>query len=726
MEAKKSTVEQKSQFTDSRTINFLLHLIRMGIFIILFLPIFVQSEFIFPFVSPKTYLFRLIIELIFALYLVVAVFKKSYRPRLSLLSILLATFIGIMILASVLGLNPYRSFWSSIERGEGINTWLHLFGFFIILGGIFKTKQDWLLFFQVAIIAGWLQVVYTLGQIFDFSFALSVKDARIIGSLGNSSFLASYLIFTSFIAAYLFSQTKKNRAKLSYAALILINLFLIWKSQTRGAILGLAAGLVIFIILKLWRQKTKAAKIAIAIILIAIPLAGLILVSNKNSAWVKSSGTLSRIARISTSDISTQNRLIVWGVGYQAFLERPFLGWGWENFNGAFNQHFNPQITRDVGSQPWYDRAHNVVVEVATATGGSGLAIYLLIFIYAIKKLWQKSKTDKDSSTTNLALISFLIAYLLQNLFVFDTLSTSSLFFAILAFIGFAAGKADEEFKEKFIPDSKTKIILLSLMLILVIIPLAYFLNVRPALANYLTIQAIKQSGQNPKVMRQSFAKALAFSPANERELRFILIQHTRNAINTWGANEQTAPLIELATTAMEASIIKNPEFIQDYLILAELYLAAAKLNQQYTNRAEEIMLKALELAPKRYQVYTSLGRFYMTPGKYEDGIKYLKQAIALNDNLAEAHWNLAVGYILSHQPELAEAALDQAVAKGFNAYQEKNIDLIIQAFFDSQDIQATIDFVQKMTEKFPENEKYKKLLGELGVIYQSMTEAKN
>ena len=127
--------------------------------------------------------------------------------------------------------------------------------------------------------------------------------------------------------------------------------------------------------------------------------------------------------------------------------------------------------------------------------------------------------------------------------------------------------------------------------------------------------------------------------------------------------------------------------------------MAARNINPAYLNRAEELALQAVAEAPKRYQTYTSLGRLYMAPEKYKQGIEYFKQAIALNENFAEAHWNLAMAYILSHQPEQAEEALNKAVEKGFQVYAENNVDLIIQAFVDSQDLVATIDFIQKMTE---------------------------
>ena len=122
-------------------------------------------------------------------------------------------------------------------------------------------------------------------------------------------------------------------------------------------------------------------------------------------------------------------------MGFKGILEKPVLGWGWENFNVPFNKYFNPVITRDIGSRPWYDRAHNVIVETGVATGILGLLIYLSIFAWAIKLLWQSREHKKNILDGNLFLIILLLIYFLQNLFVFDTLNSYLMLFLILAFI---------------------------------------------------------------------------------------------------------------------------------------------------------------------------------------------------------------------------------------------------------------------------------------------------
>ncbi len=592
-------------------------------------------------------------------------------------------------------------------------------GFFVILIGVFRTKEDWLQLFQMVIIAGWIQTGYVLAQIFDLPLALKTYSSRPGGSLGNSAFLATYLVFIIFIAAYLYTQTKSLKIKLGYGTLILLDLFLVWQTETRGAILALLFGFIFLVGVNFWREQAKKVKIILGLILAMIPFVIVILVINKDVSWVRSSPTLNRLVTISPNDITTQNRLIVWGAGYQAFSQRPILGWGWENFYAAFNQNFDPLITRDVGSQPWYDRTHNVVVETVVATGLVGLIIYLAIIIWAIKLLVKQLKTDQKLNQGVLLLINLIIVYFLQNLFVFDTINSYILFILILAFIQFKNSKPLAETVIKPVVHQQNKTIILVILVLAIMTPFFYFFNLRPALANYYTVQAVVKNKTSPVAMLAAFKKSFNYSSNYDQELRFILVQHTRDQINLRGVTPETIPLIEFAISEMNQSIKASPEAVQNYLILAELYLAAAKLDPDYWNQAEQITLMALAKAPNRYQVYTMLGRLNMVPGKFAQGIDYFKQATVLNPNFAEAYWNLAIAYILTWQPELAQKSLDRALALGFDIYQPRNIDRLLLAYRDSKNLEATIDFLESLTQRFPDNQYYAESLKSLKEIQQ-------
>ena len=103
----------------------------------------------------------------------------------------------------------------------------------------------------------------------------------------------------------------------------------------------------------------------------------------------------------------------------------------------------------------------------------------------------------------------------------------------------------------------------------LLLLPALYFFNLRPALANHYTVQALVLQKGSPSQSQAYFEKAFKYSPPNDYELRFILIQHARDQLNLRGFNEETSPLIEFAIQEAEKSIKAAPQFVPNHLLLA-------------------------------------------------------------------------------------------------------------------------------------------------------------
>ena len=710
---------------ETRTISFLLRFVKAGVFIILLLPLLIYEQSLFPFIFPRTIVFRLIVELMFGAYLVLWFSAPVYRVRKSTLIWLLSGFILVLVATSIFGVDPYHSFFSSIERSEGLLTLLHLLAFFFISLGVFKTRREWLQLFNVALLAFWLQTIYSLGQMFDWAFVLKTTGERVSGTLGNPSFFASYLVFVIFLAAYLLSQYRSRWVKGYYLSIIVSASILLWLTQNRGALMGLLSGWLIFALVMVFRRQVSVRiKAGFFIVLAMLAMLGAFVWVNKDAPWAHSFPTLYRLTHTSAADTTVRNRLIVWGAGYQAFLQRPFSGWGWENFNAAFNEHFDPAITRDIGSRPWYYLAPNTLVEIPVGAGIFGLLIYLASFAWLVKLLWPRTKGGKIAAG-KLVLLSLVLAYFVQNLFVFDTLNTYLMFFSLLAFVEWQRREDLSGGNGQLTRPINPLVAKLAIpAAVLLLLPAVYFFNLRPALSNHYAVQALVFQKADPSKSKEYFARVFEYSPPGDYELRFMLLQHARESLGKNGLNEQTAPLVELAVAEAKKSIKAAPQFVPNFLLLGELYLFLASSNNEALSEAEEIALQALQEAPRRYQTYHFLGRVKMSQGKFAEGIEYFRQAVALNDKFAEARWNLAVAYILSGQAELAQTELNRTFELGFNIYDPDNIDKLLQAYRDSRDLQATINFLKDLVVKFPDNKNYQQELAELQKLLEQVLEA--
>ena len=90
-----------------------------ALFAALLVPLYVSGELFFPFISGKNFAFRILIEIAFAAWLVLAFRNPSYRPRKSWLMWSILFFVAALGVSVILAEDPYKSFWSNFERMEG-------------------------------------------------------------------------------------------------------------------------------------------------------------------------------------------------------------------------------------------------------------------------------------------------------------------------------------------------------------------------------------------------------------------------------------------------------------------------------------------------------------------------------------------------------------------------------------------------------------------------------
>jgi hypothetical protein len=122
------------------------------------------SGLYFPFISGKNFIFRLLIEIAFASWVILALHDAKYRLSLnwkkSPLLIAYAVFIGVLFVADILGVDPYKSFWSNFERMEGFVGHLHFFAYFVVLSGMIQTLGEWKNLFRVYVVSNVLILLW--------------------------------------------------------------------------------------------------------------------------------------------------------------------------------------------------------------------------------------------------------------------------------------------------------------------------------------------------------------------------------------------------------------------------------------------------------------------------------------------------------------------------------------------------------------------------------------
>jgi len=116
--------------------------ILVGLFLVPFVPFLVSSSLFFPFITTKAFAWRIIVETVFAAWVLLALLDTDYRPKKSIILYAVFSFLVVIGLADLFGVAPVKSFWSNFERMEGYVTLLHLGVFFLVISSVFK-EIDW-------------------------------------------------------------------------------------------------------------------------------------------------------------------------------------------------------------------------------------------------------------------------------------------------------------------------------------------------------------------------------------------------------------------------------------------------------------------------------------------------------------------------------------------------------------------------------------------------------
>ncbi|MFH1462551.1 MAG: O-antigen ligase family protein [bacterium] len=674
-----------------------LKIIEWGIYLTLFTPLVFARNFFFPYVVPKTIFFRIIVDIIFVVYMLLVISYPKYRPRINVFTIAIVIFLGITILASFTGINFERSFWSTFERMTGLLTFFHLFAFFIILTNVFKERKYWERILTVSILVGVFLVFYV--------FNSDEPTSRGGGTLGNTSFMAAYLLFDIFFAIILFF-TKQSYWKIFYGvtlAILLCGLF-ISQEPCRGAIGAfwggiflLIFGYLIFYLLTSGKKLFK--KLAIGLIFLLI-IGGL--------GFTQTNFFKSKLADVEHSR-SWQARKVVWDMAIEGIKERPLLGWGEDNFNVPFAKYFDPKLppTGDL----WYDRVHNVFLDTAIHSGILGLLSYLSIFAIAAFSLFKVSFQvgERKNAIIPLGMIAVLAVYLAQNIWVFDMVSSYMIFFLSLAFIYFLIYQPKPQSEEIKRLEGRAVPSLLGALLIIITISSLYFGGIQPARASNYIVKGISYPLEESIAFYQ---KALSASPMTLIEGPEQFSRKVTEFTYSEGQDKEfLARAFEAAAQEMKKAIAKNPQDFRLYLLLGKQYNDFYQVtnNAESLELAEETLKKAKEFSPGNQQVYWAISQNMLYQERIEESISAMRAAVDLEPQYALANWYLAMIYKVIGDYQSAAQWIEKAdeVELGWQGDLDK-FKQVIEIYQQLQDNEKLIALYPLIIELDPQNAQYK------------------
>lgn len=683
-------------------------IVYIGSFLVILVPLIVIPKSYFPYIIQKTLILRILIEAVFFSWLVLAFAKKEYRPQRTVIFWSVMAFFVVMVITGITSQSPVRSWLGNWERMFGVFTLLHYLGWFVALTSVFKEVKDWNKILNFTLLVSLFISIYSLIQRFDLGLTLQSGLERVNGTLGNASYLAAYLLFHIFIALLFLVEKSGWKWKLYYLFVLLLNFIILMLTATRGAQLALFVSffVVVVFIFYLKAHKQKLSKIFLGVCLAFIVLGSLLFVF-RNSNFIQNNYWTRRLTSYSITDNTIQTRLHSWRWGIKGFRDNLLLGVGPENYHIPFNQYFEPTFYDYTGSEVWFDRAHNIFIDMAATMGIFGLLTYLGMFGSAFYILFKAQKGGLIRDLPFIILFLAFFSHFLQNGVVFDSLNTLIIFYLLLGYLSFVASLGENDKKEaEAIERSKGLPVSLTLPASAVLFLVLLFININDIRTNNLVLQAYAKGIFGEYQASVDKYREVYKISYNKFDLPILFSTSLNSLINSSASSQisQERKIEDLKTAVdwTDKAIEIEPKNMFYYHIQSKnlALLAALSGEVRYLEKGIKMAEKAHELSPKRVRPYWMLAQLYQLGGQPERALSYLKKAEELNSNLYDTYVFMVSIYKSLGDEEKVIQQYDRLVDLDYNFNSDQNTVRSLIDHYQFKDDQRRVEVLENILKR--------------------------
>ena len=659
---------------------------------ILFLPVIILPPDFQPSDWNRAALFKIALTLLLVLFIYRFFYKKDISlslPKLGYLFYLpifiLSAYFIILIISTIFSKDQFFSVFGSPTRAGGL---LNLLFFFILtlFTALLIKGQFFDRLIKISFIAGILASALAIVQYFNLfkNIFLGFESGATPSFLGNSTFLAIYMLFLLFTSFNFFVLEKEKKKKWFFAILSLLFLFTILATSSRAAYLAVLIGFTFYSLfypknlaeeknnLIAWinPKKLRLFKIS-SFVLIFLILSVLVYVntSPKLPNFIENNDKLSFFVhnRLSFKTLWQDlagTRLSVWKITLKAIKERPILGWGPENFHIGFEKYFDPTLSPGL-QRLWWDRPHNIFLEAAV---DSGILAFITYVVFWIILLWQlqvvkkyhaqpsqiqiSNQPEREQirlSHTAHVLQAMFIAYLVVLFFNFNSVATYLISFF---FIGYALYLISLKTEKTTVASSLGFMSLqkyLGFLGLAVIALFLWFWCIKPLYLNEKLIRAknLSEAKRCQKAIdvanSSNWAKSGMIRPYAALTYSDIIIKCTfvqpekeeENATKAFG-------LLKIASKI-------QTKYSRTWLFMGSFtnILAAREQNSEQKNsllsKARDYLAKAKQLSPKRQEVLIEIEKNYMLAEDYKTMEKIDYDCMAIDTRRGECDWYFGI-----------------------------------------------------------------------------------
>jgi len=629
--------------------------------VFLILPLIYFPNWAASYVTSKQYFLIGIVEVLFVLWVWLLLIDRRYRlsKKNAVLLLPIFLFLASLTISAFAGVDPATSFFSKVESGTGLILLYHVFIFACITASVIRVQQQNFLkhIVQANFLASVVLAVATFftgpNGLFEINSAMLDKSSG-GAMMGNSLLVGAYFIFSVFLTLYLITHESKIWKKVLYWLGIAIMTFspiyfnaAIFKGvkfselllsahsiigQARIAVAALIIGLFLslFIWLCTYKEKKPWRVVGIIGIITMVIIGGMAIekIASPNSSFhtffVNQSG----------------NRIIDWQEGLQGIKQRPLLGWGPENYHVVYQQYLNPIVfSLGHGNEVWALHPHNNTLEVLVNGGVIGFIFYLLVLASLFGGLLKLYRKGKINGATYALFIGMLVAFIIQQQMIYDSIVSYTMFFFIIAIV---AGLSDQTNDPQMVLVSNDKSLYIWCTVVAVLmIPIWIYAAYLPARKmEELQRVAAMTAEMRTKAYKHLFRSAGSYALDTDAEFFTDPLFYSYDAdTETMKANPtyQKIASAEIQSLITAVNPVWQKQHYDYHLTLSlinlenlEFYLTGDK---KQLAQADIYAKRAFVLSPTDPQIYTAYAQTLTYEGNTVGAKESLNMAIALNPN---------------------------------------------------------------------------------------------
>jgi len=527
-----------------------------------------------------------------AIFWLIKISKEKKIVLVKNILLILALAFVILNLASLAqSIHLYSSLWGNSYRFNGgfISLINYVVLFFVFIETFHDDKNAFYEIWGSILISSAFVSAYGLYQI----IKIHSLDARIISTFGQPNYLGAYLALVIPANIFFILKEKDGIKKIGLIFLLLLNVFILFATESRSAYLAVFAALMLMAALN-YKGFIKKKKKTILLILVLIFLAMLPFYKQMQYRVNKQVFTEIKNQEVTTGSFSL--RMFAWKGAWQVFLHNPILGTGPETMMFSIPKYMDAKINNHIEWGYKFDKAHNEFLDILANTGILSLTIFLLILFFAFKKSFFNKEKDEKNQLLGIVLLSLI----LTNLFGFSCVVIALYFWLILALLVTQEKSVAKEVK------LSTKVFFLFFFFIFLFFCFFVFCWSKIYLANIY-------------FKKGDLENAVKYNPNIDRYHGELALRYLQNNQN-----------IEAISEA-EKSIQSNALNADNYRVLA---MVMANIDQNKTLSALD---KAIELEPTNPKIYLEKAKYLIKINDIEKAKEMLQKTLDLKPNYEEA-----------------------------------------------------------------------------------------